>query len=112
MKKGFITLFLLFASVGYEVSAQSLEAYKERLAQPVASISGGVSSIVVNEVGDAADAVARASQNTRTRFNGYRIGVFFDNGQNARANAMSAMGTFTSHFPEVKVRVVYENPYF
>ena len=55
----------------------------------------------------------RESQsNDRIRFKGYRIGIFFDNGAEARANALAAKQTFETAFPDIPVYLVYENPYF
>ena len=65
------------------------------------------------EHGDAAGVVSRESQsNDRIRFKGYRIGIFFDNGAEARANALAAKQTFRTAFPDIPVYLVYENPYF
>ena len=65
------------------------------------------------EHGDAAGVVSRESQsNDRIRFKGYRIGIFFDNGAEARANALAAKQTFETAFPDIPVYLVYENPYF
>lgn len=43
---------------------------------------------------------------------GYRIGIFFDNGQDARGKANEAKGLFTSNFPTQPVYMVYESPYY
>ena len=69
--------------------------------------------LLVVEHGDAAGVVSRESQsNDRIRFKGYRIGIFFDNGAEARANALAAKQTFETAFPDIPVYLVYENPYF
>jgi hypothetical protein len=68
----------------------------------------------VSELGTAADAVRelsnRNSANARVR--GYRVCIFFDNGQDARAGAMAAKELFQQNFPDIKLYMVYENPYF
>lgn len=106
-----LSVFLLAASVA---GAQSLDAFKERLSEPAVSEETGRSSAVtVTEHGDAAAAVARAAgQNGRIRFKGYRVCIFFDNSQSARARAVEARDLFESSFPDTKVYMVYENPYF
>ena len=82
------------------VSAQSLASFKERLSQPA-----GSAAVTVVEHGDAAGVVSRESQsNDRIRFKGYRIGIFFDNGAEARANALAAKQTFETAFPDIPDR--------
>ena len=46
------------------------------------------------------------------RFPGYRVCIFFDNGQDARAGAIAAKKLFEENYPGIKVYMVYENPYF
>ncbi len=43
---------------------------------------------------------------------GYRIGIFFDNGQEARQKATEAKVLFTANFPTQPVYMVYESPYY
>ena len=97
-----VSLLFVFGLYG-GVSAQSLASFKERLSP----------AVTVVEHGDAAGVVSRESQsNDRIRFKGYRIGIFFDNGAEARANALAAKQTFETAFPDIPVYLVYENPYF
>ncbi len=97
------------------VSAQSLAAYKEQLATAVSS-NGHVARVRVTEYGDAARAVADAARNSqRQRVRGYRVCIYFDNGQSgqdARGGAVAAKALFEERFPDEKVYMVYENPYF
>lgn len=112
MRKFLISILCLAAAAS--VRAQSLAAFKERLAQPVVSdASFGTAKVLVTEVDDAAAAVREASRaGSRLRFKGYRVCIFFDNGQDARANAVAAKTLFTETFSGTKVYMVYENPYF
>lgn len=109
-----LTLTLLCVAAANELSGQSLTAFKDRLARPASSDAWtGSASVRVTEYGDAAKAVAEASRNSvRSRLKGYRVCVFFDNGQDARAGAVSARALFETTFPGVRVYMVYENPYF
>ncbi len=43
---------------------------------------------------------------------GYRIGVFFDNGASARANARRVVERCDSLFADIPVSMSYDNPYF
>ncbi len=110
--KRLILLYALLLSCGglCPLAAQSLDTFRQQLAQPDESSEARV---VVTEYGDAADAVARASKaNTRLHLRGYRVCIFFDNGQDARAGAVEAKELFEEHYPGVRVYMVYENPYF
>lgn len=103
-----IVLCLLAAGWCAEAGAQSLAALKERLAR-----SENGATVVVEEHGDAAQTVRHLSERTeRMRFKGYRIGIFFDNSAEARANAVAAKKAFEEDFADIPVYLVYENPYF
>ena len=93
MRRSLTILLILFAAAAYTpLRAQSLDAFKERLAAPVASDAAfGTAKVTVTEYGDAARAVDEASRaGARLRFPGYRVCIFFDNGQDARAGAIAA----------------------
>ena len=98
-----LTLMLLCAAVS--LRAQSLDAFKQRLAEPVAG--------AVTEHGDAARAVAdatRAGQQLQIR--GHRVCIFSDNGPEARNGAFAAQKLFEETYPDVKVYMDYKIPYF
>ncbi len=52
------------------------------------------------------------SMKLSSRVNGYRIGIFFDNGQDARRNATETRDKFSSLFPAEPVYMVYQSPYY
>ena len=115
MMRAFSIFFALVLTFGAsELSAQSLPAFREHLAEPLARATGyGTSAVTVAEHGDAADAVAEAAQeNLRLRFKGYRVCIFFDTGQDARAGAEAARELFASTYPSTKVYISYNAPYF
>ena len=87
---------------------------KERLAAPVVSDAAfGTARVTVTEYGDAEKAVDDASRvGQRLRLRGYRVCIFFDNGQDARAGAFAAEALFKETYPGIMVYPVYENPYF
>lgn len=118
MRRFFLfTLFLLLtvAAAG-PLRAQSLDAFKRHLAEPVASGPYDRAQVFVSEYGDAGQVVRQASrQGVRPRFRGYRVCIFMDNGQSgqdARAGAVAAKELFEQTYPDVRVYMVYENPYF
>ncbi len=47
-----------------------------------------------------------------TSVQGYRIGLFFDNGQEARTKATLMRDTFVANFPTEPVYMVYQSPYY
>ena len=100
-----LTTFIavIFAAAAFApLRAQSLDAFKERLAAPVVSDAAfGTARVTVTEyVGQ------------RLRLRGYRVCIFFDNGQDARAGAFAAEALFKETYPGIMVYPVYENPYF
>lgn len=112
-----LTTFIavIFAAAAFApLRAQSLDAFKERLAAPVVSDAAfGTARVTVTEYGDAEKAVDDASRvGQRLRLRGYRVCIFFDNGQDARAGAFAAEALFKETYPGIMVYPVYENPYF
>ena len=98
-----IILSVLLCAAAAELSAQSLGSFRERLGEPAA----------VTEHGDASEALARAGRShSRLRFRGYRVCIFFDNGQNARKGAEAARALFAETFPDTRVYMTYNAPYF
>lgn len=95
--------------------AQSLASFKENLAREVVSNATETpATVVVTEREGAADAVRSLSNRNsqQVRMRGYRVCIFFDNGQDARAGAMEARTLFEEKFPGEAIYMVYENPYF
>ena len=102
----FLMPILLCAAVS--AHAQSLDAFKQRLAEPTPGATlFNRAQVTVTEVADA----ARAGQ--RLYFEGFhRVCVFSDNGPAARDGAFAAKALFEETYPDVKVYVDYEIPYF
>ncbi len=97
--------------------AQSIDAFKLHLAAPAVSETGSLAKVSVAEYGDAARAVADASARTsqRLRVRGYRVCIYFDNGQDGndpRAGAMAAKSLFEQTYPGIRVDWYYDAPYF
>lgn len=94
--------------------AQSLAAFKEHLSAPLASTNSfGAAKVTVTEHGDAERAVQEALQaQADPQIYGYRVCIFFDNGEHARAGADVARALFAENFPATKIYMRYEAPYF
>lgn len=109
-----LILILVFAVAAAAVRAQSLDAFKQRLAQLTAgSALFEPARVVVVEHGDAARAVADAARNAqRLSYKGHRVCIFFDNGPDARNGALAAKELFEETFPGIRVYMVYESPWF
>ncbi len=107
-----LTTALLFG--GFNLSAQSLERYKQQLATPESDSLGlRVARITVSEDSSAAEAVQRLqAQNNRQRLQGWRICIFSDNTPDAREGASKAMALFREHFPTIPLYDQYASPYF
>ena len=107
MMSKWICLALMMAFLALtEGYAQTIEAFRTRLGQEIVSEEAP-------EHDDAAATVAASDRKSApARLSGYRVCIFFDNGQDARAGAMEAKTLFEEQFPGIKLYMVYENPYF
>ena len=54
----------------------------------------------------------QVEKNKSRRAQGYRLRIYFDNSQDARAVSEQIADTFRVHYPEVPVFRIYDNPYF
>lgn len=109
----FLTMLVLLGAIS-SADAQSLNDFKEHLGREIVSENAPEGArITIREEGDAAQVVAASAAATAPlRLRGYRVCIFFDNGQNARAEAMEARKLFEEHFAGIPLYMVYENPYF
>jgi len=100
---------VLFAAVmSLPASGQDIAAFRNGLARP-----GTVSdaTVTVTEYGSAADAVrAYDTEEKPDEIQGYRIRIFFDNGNNARSEALATQKRLRSEIPGIPTFLVYENP--
>ncbi len=110
-----ILLFACALLVMQSAAAQTPDAFRRRLAEPaVDEESGREARVTVTETDDAARTVAAAAAGSRRsdRFQGYRLGIYSDNGQDAHGSSLAAKSTFEANFPGINVYWVYDNPYF
>ena len=106
MKRIILILTLLMTTVG--VGAQNLDLFRKSLEQ-----SQNGATVVVSEQGDASSAVASATTQTqRSNVRGFRVGIFYDNSQDARERAAEAEQLVRASFPSIPVYKDYRNPYF
>ena len=92
MKKfGFGCIALLLALASAPLSGQTLDQFKRQAAPADPSYN---SRVVATEIP------------------GYRVRIFLDNGQNARASANGAIARFREIYPDIPAYLSYENPYF
>ena len=90
--------------------AQRYQEVKLRLSQPDSSTRARINIV---EHGMAGQAVARVNNQTpAAKMRGYRVRIFFDNGQHARSNASAVLSQFKELYPDIPAGMVYENPYF
>lgn len=91
------------------LSAQSPAELKSQLAS---ADSPGGSRIIITESPDISQQINRAHYDPGKKIRGYRVRIFFDNSQQAGAEAYGVMAQFKAAFPDIPVYRVYENPYF
>ena len=108
MKKFVFTLFILLLSVGV-ASAQSVASQRSRLAKQ--DVSGNV--VTVNEESAATAAVSVVDNKVKpSKVSGYRVVIYFNNGQYAGDKAQSVLAGFRSKYPGINAYLVYESPNF
>lgn len=108
MKKLLFTLFILLLSVGV-ASAQSVAAQRNKLAQHDAQ--GNV--VTIHEEESAAAAIGAIDSRVKpSKVSGYRVVIYFNNGQYAGDKAQSVLSSFRAKHPGVNAYLVFESPYF
>lgn len=101
----------LFAAAG--VQAQKIEGVKWRLATPATAENGAVAAVRVREAERAAEVVRRGEASAaQSSVNGFRVVIFFDNGNTARAEAERILAEFGETYADIRCDIRYENPYF
>ena len=111
--KTILALIALFAIAG--ASAQNIDNFRTKLSDPLYNVETERTSSVETEHSDEAAAVVdalSAQSSVGTRFQGYRLGIYSDNGPDAQETSLAAKTTFESNFPDINVYWVYDNPYF
>lgn len=79
------------------------------VALPLASFSQ-IARVRVDVDSDAQRAISMS--NTIGRINGYRVSIFSDNSQSARAAAGTTLSRFKVVMPSVAATIEYDNPFF
>ena len=74
---------------------------------------GGKADVEIYQSHEVADALRKQVQaNSKRTMNGYRVRIFFDNKQTARADSEEILKKFESIHHDVKAYRTYANPYF
>lgn len=108
MKRILFIVVLLVMSVGV-ASAQSVASQRQKLE----SRSADGSVVHIHEESQAAAAVTAVdSQTKRTKVSGYRVVIYFNNGQYAGDKAQGVLSSFRAKYPHINAYLVYESPYF
>lgn len=90
------------------VAGQDITVFRNRLSHPDPSTGA---TVKVVEHGSAAEAVNLYERGWKPeKMPGYRIRIFFDNGQNARSQALETQARFRNEFPGIPTFLAYENP--
>ncbi len=103
-------LTLIFAALATGAGAQGLSRVTEELAR--AGFASGARIEV--RYGENAEAAIRNADHTsgRTTVMAYGVSLFRDNSQNAGSNAAAVKAKFADMYPDINVRLSYENPWF
>lgn len=102
-------LFMLSAVMPTMLSAQSVEKLRTQLA--VSTTEGDC--VTVTEDSMAAEAIkAVDAMGKPSKVSGYRVVIYFSNGQGANDKARSVVNTFKNKYPHISAYLVYESPYF
>ncbi len=110
MLRSLTKYMLLLAAVALcqQAAGQSIAAFKHAVSRPDSAMHG---SLHISENGSAANAVRTYDALVKPdKVRGYRIRIFFDNGQNARTEAMETRDRFRQEFPGIPTYLAYENP--
>lgn len=77
------------------------------------SAGDDVPGVSINQSSEVADAVRKHIRSNKDRvLKGYRVRIFFDNRQTARAESEKILNDFRRKYPEIAAYRVYANPYF
>lgn len=88
-------------------------AGKDIFALMPVSFDGEGADVSINQSSEVAEAVRKHIHSNNARaLKGYRVRIFFDNKQTARAESEKILKEFRKAFPEIAVYRVYANPYF
>ena len=103
-----IVILFMTLQVCIPAEGQNIAHYHTVLSHPDASTRASVS---VSEHGSADTAIKQYDRLAKpSKISGYRIRIFFDNSQNARAEALETQSRFKNEFPGIPTFLVYENP--
>ncbi len=101
---------LLLALGSLSLNGQTLDQFKRQAAQTDPTYN---SRVIATEHGSAASVVqSMQAHPSGVKLPGYRVRIFLDNGQNARASANAAITRFRELYPNIPTYLTYENPYF
>lgn len=104
---------LLGVALTTSLGAQTLNDYRKSLEFGGSGNPSNKAQITIREDNSARIALTDlAARSHKSLVDGYRIGVYFDNGASARANAMKVVEQCKKYFGDIPVTMTYDNPYF
>lgn len=99
---------LIGTAIGTTAEAQHIRTFTDALSRPD-SVSDA--TVRVTPYGTAIKALDQYDRRTKlASVQGYRIRIFFDNGQNARNEALEIQERFRREFPGIPTYLGYETP--
>lgn len=101
-------LLLIGLGIGTTARAQEIRSFTEALSRPD-SVSSA--TVKVTPYGSAVKALDQYDRSGKpASVPGYRIRIFFDNGQHARREAIETQERFRREFPGIQTYLGYETP--
>ncbi len=95
------------------LNAQTLSSFQRKLEFQKSSDPLNSAQVTIRQDNSARLALSElATRPLESQVEGYRIGIFFDNGASARTNAMNVVKECKKHFGDIPTTMTYDNPYF
>ncbi|MFI3248330.1 MAG: hypothetical protein R3Y39_04295 [Rikenellaceae bacterium] len=109
----FLAIVILGITSVSSINAQTLSEFRNKLEYTKASDPTSNAQVTIREDDSARIALTELESRDRvSSVEGYRIGIFFDNGATARAGAMEVVKQCEKLFPDIPTTMNYDNPYF
>ncbi|MFI3289796.1 MAG: hypothetical protein SNH55_07200 [Rikenellaceae bacterium] len=106
-------LVVICTTLMLPLNGQTLSDFRNRLEYEKASDPFNNATVTIREDNSSRLALTELELQERSNsVDGFRVGVFFDNGASARANAEEVEKQFNELFPDIPTTMSYDNPYF
>lgn len=105
----YVVLTIVAVLLSGAAEAQNIEQMRKTLANR--TMDGNNVEVTEDTLTEEAVRVAEGAI-APAKISGYRVVIYFDNGQGANDKASSVLSTFRARYPHINAYLVYESPYF